>query len=660
MSRPKANRRRSPDQAALALVERLAFERLLADFAAHFADVPAGAVVTEIEKTLQRLLDFFGCDRCTYSEFAADGALKVISSAATPGIAPLPPGPIYSKLTWFCGELRAGRPVILPALPLGLPPHAIAETDNTRRNGVRSHLSIPLHVNGLTTGVLSFAAIHKARDWPEDLITRLTIIAQVFASAVARARSEEEAQQLRGRLWHADRVARVSALTAAIAHEINQPLTAILSNAQAGLAHLDRGDARPQEMRDILEAVVNADKRVAETIRTMRGLLRRDEDARERIDLTLALGEVVHLLAGELGLKGIRIELSAQPGCWVNADKAQIEQVVLNLLLNAAAAMESGAQEQRAVCVSVARTPKGNIAVEVRDAGVGIPAQDIEKVFEPFWTTRKEGLGLGLAICRSIVEAHGGAITVAPNLDRGVTFRFELAAAASAGEVQAAPPPQPLLQAPPVPAAEWPVVCVIDDDATVRKSVERLLLAQGWRVACYASANEFLERQPFAAVGCILLDNQMPGMSGLELQRHLAERGAAPAVVFLTGHGELATGVEAMKLGAVDFLVKPVEAGDLCKAVREALARHADERARAHDRETSLARLSRLTAREREVMVHVIHGRLNKQIAAELDVAIQTVKQHRSRVMAKMEVRSVADLVRACDAAGALPAGNAA
>jgi FixJ family two-component response regulator len=158
------------------------------------------------------------------------------------------------------------------------------------------------------------------------------------------------------------------------------------------------------------------------------------------------------------------------------------------------------------------------------------------------------------------------------------------------------------------------------------------------------------------AVGCVLLDHQMPGMSGLELQQHLASYGASPPVVFLTGHGDLAAGVHAMKLGAVDFLPKPVDAGVLCETVRKALERHARERASASVREACLARLGRLSAREREVMLHVVRGRLNKQIAADLDIALQTVKQHRSRVMEKMEVGSVADLVRACESAGALSA----
>ena len=280
--------------------ERLAFERLLADLSVRFANVAHDRIVAEIEAALARLVDLLGYDRCTYTELATDGTLHVLCSAAVGGIEPLPRGPFGAGLPWLVGEIRAGRIVALSDLPHGLPPEATAEAEHVQRIGLRSHLSIPLRVGGRVVGALSFGGLRRARTWPEAVITRLTIVGEVFASAIARARSEDEAQRLRSQLWHADRVARTGALTAAIAHELNQPLAAILSNAQAGLAYLDRGEARPEEVRAILEAVVRDDKRAAETIRTMRALLRHDGTGRARIDIAAALREVLHLLEGEL------------------------------------------------------------------------------------------------------------------------------------------------------------------------------------------------------------------------------------------------------------------------------------------------------------------------------------------------------------------------
>jgi FixJ family two-component response regulator/signal transduction histidine kinase len=636
------------------LLERLAFERLLADLSARFADVSNGGIIAEIDAALGRLVDFFGYDRCTYSEFVADGTLNVLCSAAVGGLEPLPRGAFGAGLRWFLGELRAGRIVAMTAVPDQLPPEAAAEAEHCRRIGLRSHLSIPLRVAGRVVGILSFAGMRSARDWPEEVVTRLTIIGEVFASAMARARSEEETQQLRNRLWHADRVTRVGALTAAIAHEINQPLAAILSNAQAGLRYLDGKGVSPEVVRAILEAVVRDDKRAAETIRTIRALVRYDETGRTRIDLAATVREVLPLLASELGRQGIRVETQFGTGCWVVADKAQIEQVALNLILNAAAAMQACPPDDRRMRLSVSRSDDGRLTAAVCDSGRGIAAEHIDAVFEPFWTARSDGLGLGLAICRSIVHAHGGAIWAEPNPDRGVTFRFELQGEASERDIReaGAPTAEAAPERPPQTTATVPTICVVDDDAAVREGLARLLATAGWTVTKYASASEFLERGSLADVACVLLDVRMPGMSGLELQQHLSGKGFAPPVVFFTGQGDVTTAVAAMKLGAVDFLAKPVDHDVLIAVVRKALERHARERTRALEQDASKALVSRLSAREREIMEHVIKGRLNKQIAADLDIAEQTVKQHRGRVMEKMEVRSVAELVRVCAASG--------
>jgi FixJ family two-component response regulator len=203
------------------------------------------------------------------------------------------------------------------------------------------------------------------------------------------------------------------------------------------------------------------------------------------------------------------------------------------------------------------------------------------------------------------------------------------------------------------------MVCIVDDDAGVRASLARLVAAEGWNAVPYGSAGEFLERAPLAEVGCVLLDNRMPGMSGIELLERLSRGGVAPPVVVLAGNHDVATGVDAMKLGAVDFLTKPVESEVVVAAVRKALERHAGERERTRERESCRALVDRLSAREREVMAHVIRGRLNKQIAADLDIAEQTVKQHRGRVMEKIGVRSVPELVRVCEATGLFAAPEA-
>lgn len=188
-------------------------------------------------------------------------------------------------------------------------------------------------------------------------------------------------------------------------------------------------------------------------------------------------------------------------------------------------------------------------------------------------------------------------------------------------------------------------VFVIDDDEAVRTGLSRLLRATGWNVEAYASAGEFLGRPAFFGTGCVLLDVHMPGFSGPQLHDAMFERGLTLPVVFLTGDGDVPTSVRAMKRGAVDFLLKPLDDGELLAAIDQAVQRHIVALARQREQDEIGSRLGRLSAREREVMELVIRGSLNKQIAGELGIAEKTVKVHRARVMDKMEVRSVAELV---------------
>jgi len=186
----------------------------------------------------------------------------------------------------------------------------------------------------------------------------------------------------------------------------------------------------------------------------------------------------------------------------------------------------------------------------------------------------------------------------------------------------------------------------VDDDKAVLKAMSRLLRSDGLDVRSFATPAEFLDAYDPGAAGCLVLDLTMPGLSGLELQRVLLERGSSPPVVFLTGTGCIPSSVKAIRQGAIDFLTKPADDEALLRAVRQALDA---ERAARRERLELIdlrRRLRELTPREREVLEHVVCGRLNKQIAADLAIAEKTVKVHRARVMEKMQVESLADLVR--------------
>ena len=198
-------------------------------------------------------------------------------------------------------------------------------------------------------------------------------------------------------------------------------------------------------------------------------------------------------------------------------------------------------------------------------------------------------------------------------------------------------------------------IFVIDDDADVRRALGRLMRSAGWSVESFGNAQDFLARLPYDEVGCILLDVRMPGMSGPELQDRMLAMGISLPIIYLTGHADVPMSVHAMKNGAMDILLKPARDDVVLEAINTAIALHAAIKADHGKRIDIESRMSRLSAREREVMLCVIRGRLNKQIAADLGITEKTVKAHRARVMEKVETRSVAELVRLCTAVGIAP-----
>ena len=190
------------------------------------------------------------------------------------------------------------------------------------------------------------------------------------------------------------------------------------------------------------------------------------------------------------------------------------------------------------------------------------------------------------------------------------------------------------------------LVFLIDDDASVRKGVLRLLRSAGYKSEAFESASNFLTREQHAGPACVIVDVQMPGLNGIDLQNVLIQRRREEQLVFITGHGNIPMCAQAMKAGAVDFLPKPFRATELLQCVERALARSADQRRRGADKAEARLLLDLLTPREFEVMQLVVTGMLNKQIASELGTAEKTIKVHRGRVMKKLGIVSVAELVR--------------
>jgi FixJ family two-component response regulator len=200
------------------------------------------------------------------------------------------------------------------------------------------------------------------------------------------------------------------------------------------------------------------------------------------------------------------------------------------------------------------------------------------------------------------------------------------------------------------------LVFAIDDDQSVRKGINRLLRSAGYDAEMFSSASEFLARNPHPGASCLIVDVRMPGLNGIDLQDALIQRRRQEQLVFITGHGDIPMCARAMKAGAVDFLAKPFRNGELLQCVERALLRSVEERRRTAEKKKARQLLDLLTPREFEVMQLVITGMLNKQIAGELGTAEKTIKVHRGRVMQKLGVPSVAELVRVVQRASVRPA----
>jgi two-component system, LuxR family, sensor kinase FixL len=251
----------------------------------------------------------------------------------------------------------------------------------------------------------------------------------VFAQTVPQGPVKDSDR--RRELAHLARVSMLGELSGAIAHELNQPLTAILSNAQAAQRMLKSDGAEHCEVYDILGDIIAEDKRAVQVIQRLRALLTKDATEVEVLDPAECSQEVLSLAHGTLVARKVRVSAMYCPDTpHVLVDRVQIQQVLLNLILNASDAMtESKGAAQRLLTIATSLASDGAVLISVSDNGPGIPADELEKLFEPYYTTKSNGLGLGLSISRTIVEAHGGRIWAVNNPEAGATFCFTLPSA---------------------------------------------------------------------------------------------------------------------------------------------------------------------------------------------------------------------------------------
>lgn len=249
-----------------------------------------------------------------------------------------------------------------------------------------------------------------------------------------RKRVAQELQERMRQIYHMERVQTMGEIASSLAHEVNQPLAGIMSNAQAAQRFLEGTPPDLDQIREILADIVADGKRAGDVVGHMRAMLRSDTPSADALDINSVVREAVALLQASLRLHEVTVRVEAAEGLpRVCAAKTQVEQVILNLIMNAEQAMQNTAAQERVILVSTGRDPSGQVTISVRDCGPGFSTEALTRLFEAFYTTKANGLGMGLSISRSIVTAHGGRIWVENNVDCGAKVSFALPAAEGGG-----------------------------------------------------------------------------------------------------------------------------------------------------------------------------------------------------------------------------------
>jgi signal transduction histidine kinase len=389
---------------------------------------PADGVDDEIEHWLGKICLALGLDRSGIYE--RDSPLDPVRTTHTWKRANIPSFPrgfeperlLKTTTDW----VLAGNQIVFSS-PSEIPAALADGRRFVERYGPTASAIFPIWAGNRVIGAVSFGKFRAGRPWPPKLIEQLTLAVRLFGSAIERKQAEVERRATRAQLQVASRRNMMSELVGSLSHEISQPLGALLSNL-GGLARLlSRNNPEPAGALAAVNNAIEDTKRAAEIIRRIRFMFKAHPEHKTAVGIGTLAEEVVKLLTSEAALRKVVVLVEVSPAVkCVVADRIQVQQCLLNLLMNGLDAITESKSDQREITIKIAPEKPGWASVSVRDTGGGIHPSVASRLFEPFVTTKNNGMGLGLLVTRSMVENHGGRIWATPNPDCGTTLTFTL------------------------------------------------------------------------------------------------------------------------------------------------------------------------------------------------------------------------------------------
>lgn len=406
-----------------------AFEILLKDLAVGFVSTSAMDVDAGIERWLGRVTSFFDADRSSISQRTPTGFTVTHCWAQDPKHLPTL-GRDERTFPHIAAAIGRGEPYLFPRIE-EIPADHVEERAVVQSEGIKSHVSVPMNVAGQIVGVMSMSYMQRECPWVAELSRRIELVVTVIGNALARKSAAVERRRTTLALAHAERVATLGQLASSFAHELNQPLAASLTNTDSALRYLDRDPPDLAEVRAALADIAADMRRAGDIVRELRGYLRRQSLKVEAIDLARFADSIASFLQPEARRRGVDLRFDVASGHSPAAvDRVQLQQALVNLVLNAFQALEDAPVGRRAVTIVFGAPAAGRFAISVVDNGPGVPEAMRASLFAPFATTKPDGIGLGLPICRNIAEAHGGTLEYAPSPTGGAVFSFTVPVAA--------------------------------------------------------------------------------------------------------------------------------------------------------------------------------------------------------------------------------------